>query len=179
MEDEIIDDLDDLEVNPIVSVNPPKTTDEDTLIDLSNIDLSDMDFSVPTQLQPQPQPPTPSQSDKTDLENKIREQYKHLGEDKDMENIAELKVNRRKFSEKLESDPEFRQQYINQENLKRQKELDKIISKLQNPCADDEREADSDDEYSESLPASDISDTSQKSGVYIQNVDKIVINIHF
>jgi hypothetical protein len=65
------------------------------------------------------------------MEEKLREQHKGLeSEVADTTEIDQLRQDRRKFSEKLEQDPEFRQKYIELESKKQEAELNRILERL-------------------------------------------------
>jgi hypothetical protein len=112
--------------------------------------------------------------------------------------MVELMNDRRAFSERLENDPEFRAKYIAREEARRKRlereneddGADDIIRRLQGGYMDDD-----DNEYRESIdtdalheledledfvpaPAGPVAPAVPAS-IYIQHVDKIVINMSF
>lgn len=131
---------------------------------------------------------------------KLREKYKDV--DLGDAELDDLKMDRRKFSERLESDPAFRQKYIEEEEVKRKKKEEEeimedassIIKKLKKIEKGEEEgeplpkqegnkgitKPSSVEDLYEELPEDDESTTAarEKCGVYIAHVEKMVINLH-
>jgi len=181
---EEVGDIDDFEdIEEVESL--PKVTEEKS--DNIDITIEDVDLSDPS-IEAEIKSRKDVQADSAAAE--LLKRYKDLGkEDPDMENIAERKISRRQLSERLESDPQFREKYISEEKEKRIKESQDIIRRLKernyrssSPSGDDKvsRDEDSlfiDDVYTATEPLPDEPSNGTKNGVYIKRVDKLVIKI--
>lgn len=105
--------------------------------------------------------------------------------------IADHMQSRRELSQKLETDPEYREQYIQQQKVKQQQGLQELIARLNSgkyPSPEPENSKDSQSEespeLSEQLPEPDGTvdapehRNSGKQGVYIHKVENVVIHIN-
>jgi hypothetical protein len=139
------------------------------------------------------------------VEDKLREKFKDVGSDADIMELHNSTKDRRKFAERLEDDPKFRQKYLKNEDKKRRIKLDKLIADISNPQDESEPLPTDSDRPHESAadnssgieppagygmatewPAGDtpnlfnnVQNTApSKTGILIQHVESLVINIY-
>lgn len=143
-------------------------------INLDDINFNDLDIS-------------PKSSPKSSLENKIknkkedmlRDKYKNL-ELESNDTIEKLKISRRKMSEELENNAEFREAYIKKKDEELMNKYEPIENALYNP--DDEGSFIGQNPYNLSKNLSETQNKEEdrkknKSIIYIGNVEKLTINI--
>jgi hypothetical protein len=148
-------------------------------VDLGDVNLEDITELIKNVTEDQKaKKETRKEEDK--IAQELREKYKNLGKDTDMEDITKRKESRRELSERLEKDPEFRQEYIDEQKDKRREESQKIIDRLRNKNSYTTSEYSDDDIpddiYTATEPLPDEPGIT-KNGVYINRVDKLVIKI--
>lgn len=138
-----------------------KPVDEDCLdVELGNVELDNI-----------------QQAEKI-VADKLRKQYDDLEGSGELEDITARRLSRKEFSDKLETDPEFRKKYMQEQEEKRRAELQKTLDFFKN-YSDEVKPRENFEEYmeeSEPLPESEGSVT--KNGLYIQHVNKLVVNIN-
>lgn len=205
MSDEIDDlsDISDFEED-VQNTGTPGTPEAPDNIDpdIGDLAWSDEELVEPdvhVELDNIAEPVAPQKKNISKKEKKLLQKYEDLEVDDpdEIEAMVDLMNDRRSLSEKLENDPEFRAKYIAKEKARREKieqadDADEIINRIKGGYND----SDSDDmsEFTENIDDSDIlreledlddiagsHDRTQviKPGVYIQHVDKLIINMNF
>jgi len=117
-----------------------KPVDEDCLdVELGNVELDNI-----------------QQAEKI-VADKLRKQYDDLEGSGELEDITARRLSRKEFSDKLETDPEFRKKYMQEQEEKRRAELQKTLDFFKNH-SDEVKPRENFEEYmeeSEPLPESE------------------------
>jgi hypothetical protein len=162
-----------------------ETQIEDLSIDLDDIDISE---------ELEEGPIDPPSTDANIVAEKLREKYESLGQDMDTVGIAQHKADRRALCNRLETDPEFKQQYLAAESEKQKARTMELLNKIQRYNNEEDNLLPDDDDLG-STGDQDIDrinrmmkereplvnmmtkeeDSTTDRGVYIRKVKKIVI----